>query len=147
MQTPFEEPLIDYNFSTKSLENNTTTNGFPFEICCVNEARDTVTDIFNLLRNLLDSEFLLLLPDFLKLFLVLRLNLPLYVPEGDLAAAGADPGVDHMMPVLVSVLGQNPPPLHDEHTGITNVTVSPVILLELEARGEGVLVFAAVCKP
>ena len=119
----------------------------PFEICCVNEARDTVTDIVNFLCNFLDSEFLFLLPDFLKLFLVLRLDLPLDVPEGDLAAAGADPGVDHMMPVLVSVLGQHPPPLHDEHAGIADVTVSPVILLEFEARGEGVLVFPTICEP
>ena len=119
----------------------------PFEICQVDETRNVIFHRVNF-WGLPDSNRLLFLLPYLLELLLHHLDLDdglLDVPEGDLAAAGPLPGVDDVAPVLVRVVGQVAPPLHDEHARVADVP-APRALRHLEAGGEGALILAAVCE-
>ena len=56
------------------------------------------------------------------------------------------PGVNDMGPMPSGVVGQLLVALDKQDAGVADLPVSIVILLELEAQSEGILVFAAVCE-
>ena len=61
--------------------------------------------------------------------------------SGNVLDPGPIPRVHHVVPVLGRLLGQVPPPLDDEHAGITQLPLPR--LGYFEAIAEGCLIFAA----
>ena len=78
--------------------------------------------------------------DFLEMFMILGLGLVSW----NTLDPWSIPRVHHVVPVLGSLLGQVPPPLYDEHTGVAQLPLPR--LRYSKTIAEGCLIFAAACE-
>ena len=78
--------------------------------------------------------------DFLEMLMILGLGLVSW----NTLDPGAIPCVHHVVPVLGRLLGQVPPPLYDEHTGVAQLPLPR--LRYFKTIAEGCLIFAAACE-